>query len=189
MNTILKNLNIDPKIIKHSKIIVKNPKFDKVKYSIPSKEDYNFQMDYLELPETKLGFNRLLVMVDLATDELDFQETKNKDANTTLKAMKAIFKRPYLNKPYASIRIDSGTEFKSEVGRYLYKEPILHRPGISARHKQTGNVEMANNQISTILNAYMNSVERETGSPYKEWTDIIDKIRPMLNKMRKKETK
>jgi hypothetical protein len=35
-------------------------------------------MDYLELPETKLGFNRLLVMVDLATDELDFQETKTK---------------------------------------------------------------------------------------------------------------
>ena len=189
MSTILKNLNIDPKIIKHSKIIVKKPKFDKVKDSIPAKEDYNFQMDYLELPETKLGFNRLLVMVDLATDELDFQETKNKDANTTLKAMKAIFKRPYLNKPYASIRTDLGTEFKSEVGRYLYKESILHRPGISGRHKQTGNVEMANKQISTILNAYMNSVERETGSPYKEWTDIIDKIRPMLNKMRKKETK
>jgi hypothetical protein len=103
--------------------------------------------------------------------------------------MIAIFKRPYLNKPYASIRTDSGTEFKSEVGQYLYKESILHRPGISGRHKQTGNVEMANNQISTILNAYMNSVERKTGSPYKEWTDIIDKIRPMLNKMRKKEIK
>jgi hypothetical protein len=189
MNDIFKNLNIDPKIIKHSKIITKKPKFDKVKDSVPSIADYNFQMDYLELPTTKQGFDRLLVMVDLATDEIDFEPTKNKDAITTLKAMKAIFKRPYLNKPYASIRTDAGSEFKGDVGKYLYNESILHRPGISGRHRQTGNVEIANKQIATILNAYMNSVERKSGEVYREWTNIIAKIRPMLNKLRKKETK
>jgi hypothetical protein len=186
MNEIFKNLDIDPKIIKHSKVITKKAKFDKVKDSVPAIEDYNFQMDYLELPETKLGFNRLLVIVDLANDEVDFEPTKNKDSNTTLKAMKTIFKRPYLNKPYASIRTDSGTEFLGDVKKYLYNESILHRPGISGRHKQTGNVEMANKQIAIVLNAYMNTVERKTGAVFKEWTDIIDQIRPLLNNFRKK---
>jgi hypothetical protein len=189
MNAILQKLNVDPKIIRHTKVIAKKSKYDKVKNSVPSIPDYNFQMDYLELPETKEGYDRLLVMVDLANDEVDFEPTKNKDSSTTLKAMKAIFKRPYLNKPYASIRTDAGSEFKSDVAKYMYNQSILHRPGISGRHKQTGNVEMANKQISIILNAYMNTKERKAGKTYREWTDIIDEMRPLLNKLRKKETK
>ena len=186
MKAILKALDIDDKVMKHSSPSTKKIKFDKVKDSIPTKEDYNFQMDYLELPKTKQGFNRLLVMVDLATDEVDFEPTKNKDSKTTLKAMQAIFKRPFLNKPYASIRTDAGTEFQGEVKKYLYNESILHRPGISGRHKQTGNVEMANKQISTILNAYMNNVEYKTRKVFREWTDIIPEVRKLLNKSRKK---
>ena len=186
MNSILEALDIDPKILKHTTGGGKKVKFDSVKDSIPMKADYNFQMDYLELPTTKEGYNRLLVMVDLATDEVDFEPTKNKDSKTTLKAMQAIFKRPHLNKPYASIRTDGGSEFKADVGKYLYNQSILHRPGISGRHKQTGNVEMANKQISVILNAYMNNIEHKTRKVYKEWTDIIAKIRPLMNKARKK---
>ena len=186
MNSILKALDIDPKVLKHIAPTGKKVKFDKVKTSIPMKADYNFQMDYLELPTTKEGYNRLLVMVDLATDEVDFEPTKNKDSATTLKAMQNIFKRPYLNKPYASIRTDSGTEFQGDVKKFLFSQSILHRPGISGRHKQTGNVEMANKQISTILNAYMNNIEYNTRKIYREWTDILPQVRKLINKVRKK---
>ena len=174
INNIYEELGISDKILKHSSK-KKKVKFEKVKDIIPQAEDYNFQADYLELPTTAKGYNRLLVMVDLATDEIDFEPTKNKSADTTLKAMKVIFKRPYLNKPYASIRTDSGTEFKGAVKKYLYEESILHSVSLPGRHRQTANVESANKQIGRFLNAYMNTVENKTGSVYREWTDIINK--------------
>ena len=179
-------LGINKKVIDHTKTF-KKPKNENVKTIIPPKEDYNFQMDFLELPKTKQGYNRLLVMVDLATDEVDFEPTKSKTAESALKAMKAIFQRPYLNKPYASIKTDSGTEWLGVVRDYLYNESILHSTSEPGRHKQTGNVESANRQISTVLNMYMNSktIEKDAGE-YNEWTDILPQLRKEINIFRKK---
>lgn len=188
MNDIYKTLGIDEKVIKHSRKR-KTVRFESVKDIIPPAEDYNFQMDYLELPKTKQGYNRLLVMVDLATNELDFEPTKNKDTSTTLKAMKKIFSRPHLNKPYASIRTDKGNEFKGDVKKYLYEQSILHTISLPGRHRQTANVESANREIGKYLNSYMNTKERKTGKTYREWTDIIPKLRTILNRKRKLEIK
>jgi hypothetical protein len=142
------------------------------------------------MPETRKGNKFILTIVDLATDEIDFEPVPDEDSETTLKAMKKIFRRPYLNKPYASIKTDSGNAFEGEVKDYLYDESILHSNSISGRHKQTGNVEAGNRQIVMILNAYMNTQERRLGKVYKEWdTFDLNKLRKELNKMRKKEVK
>ena len=189
MNNILKQFDLDETVIKHS---MPNKKkkvvFDKTKDIVPPFEDYNFQADHIHMPTTKKGNKFILTIVDLATDECDFEPVPNEDSSTTLKAMKKIFKRPYLNKPYASLKTDSGKAFEGQVKDYLYNESILHSTSISGRHKQTGNIEAVNRQIVMVLNAYMNSQERRTGRTYREWdTFDLNKLRQELNKMRKKE--
>jgi hypothetical protein len=191
MDKLLEKLNINKKAIKYTKQLpkIKANEFENIKTIVPPKEHYNYQMDYLELPKTKKQFNRLLVIVDLATNKLDFEPTKNKSSETTLKAMKKIFDRGILPMPYASIRTDGGAEFKGPVKNYLYEESILHSIGLTARHKQQANVESANRQLGKLLNAYMNTKEFDTGKVYREWTDIIDILREELNKLRYKKPK
>lgn len=186
MNELLQKFDIDETIIKHTKPISKKSiTFDKVSDVIPPFEDYNFQADHLNLPTTKDGYKYLLTVCDLATGECDFEPTKTQSADETLRAFKAIIKRPYLNKPYASLRTDSGTAFRGTFGKWLYENSILHSRGLSGRHKQTGNVEALNRQISIVLNAYMNTKERYMTLPYREWITVLPKLRKELNAMRK----
>lgn len=180
MNEIIKAFDLDAKVIKHTKIITKKVKFDTIKQTLPRKPDINFQMDYLELPKTKEGYNRLLTMIDLGTGEVDFEPTKGKTSAITLKAMKAIFKRKYLNQPL-TIRTDAGTEFLGDVKKYMYNQSILHKPGISGRHKQTGSIERLNRDVATVLFAYMNTQEYKTGIVNSEWYEIIPKLREIMN--------
>ena len=186
MDQLLKDLNIDET---NSKAIKKVKKFNKVKDNIPLFENYNFMADTLFLPKTKKGYLYALTMVDLATDEFDFEPMKNKDTKTVLAAMKSIFKRKHLNKPFASIRTDAGTEFLKDVSKYLYDENILHKKALPGRHTQVANIESLNRQLGRLFNGYMNSVENKTGKVYREWTDVADKIRTGLNKLRKKPAK
>ena len=186
MNEILKKLNADTTF---TKPIKKEKTFTKVKDNIPLKADYNFMADILMLPTTKKGFKYLLVVVDLATDEFDIEPLKNKDPDTTLKAMKTMFKRSYIKEPYASIRTDGGAEFKGVFSKYLYDESILHRVAEPARHKQMGNVEALNKQLGRLLNGYMNSKEEETGEVYREWDEVLTIVRKELNALRRKPEK
>ena len=101
--------------------------------------------------------------------------------------MKTIFRRPYLNKPYASMATDAGAEFKGEVGKYLYDQSIFHKVALPGRHTQQGPVESLNRILGRILNNYMNQKERDTGKVYREWDDkkVLQTIRVELNKSRK----
>jgi hypothetical protein len=183
MEKLLQELGIDEKYSKPVKI---KKEFSKVKENIPLKADYNFMADLLELPETKKGFKYLLVVVDLATDEFDIEPIINKDSLTVVDAMKTMFKRKYLKKPYASIKTDGGGEFKDEFDEYCYENNILHKTGITGRHQQTSNVERLNRELGRLIIGYLNSVEEKTLKTYKEWVEIVPKIRTMLNEFRKK---
>jgi len=183
MDNLLKKLGIDEKFTK----AIKQPrKFNKVKDNIPLKQDYNFMADLLFLPETSSGYKYLLVMVDLANDEFDIEEIRNKESATVLSAMKNIFKRGILKKPYASIRTDSGSEFKGIFHKYLYDANILHKIALPNRHTQLANVEALNRQLGRLLNGYMNQKELETGKVFKSWKKILGVIRRDLNIIRKK---
>jgi len=183
MEKLLQELGIDEKYSKPVKI---KKEFSKVKENIPLKADYNFMADLLELPETKKGYKYLLVVVDLATDEFDIEPIINKDSLTVVDAMKTMFKRKYLKKPYASIKTDGGGEFKDEFDEYCYENNILHKTGITGRHQQTSNVERLNRELGRLIIGYLNSVEEKTLKTYKEWVEIVPKIRTMLNEFRKK---
>ena len=182
---LVKDIGIDETFTKRMPV-KRNEKFNKVKDNIPLVEDYNMMADLLFLPTAKFGFKYLFVIVDLATDEFDIEPIKSKDPATTLKAMKKCFARDYIDKQKYSLKTDGGNEFKGVFHKYLYDESILHKVALPHRHTSMSNVESLNKQLGRLLNGYMNKKEIETGKPYKNWTDIVDKIRKDLNKVRKK---
>ena len=182
MDDLIKKLGIDEKFTR----VRKQPKlFNKVKDNVPLKQDYNFMADLLFLPTSDKGFRYLLVMVDLSNNEFDIEEMRNKESNTVLKAMMNIFRRGILKKPYASIRTDSGSEFKGVFQKYLYNQNILHKVALPNRHMQLANVEALNKQLGRLFNGYMNEQELKTGKPFRNWTKIIGVVRSDLNKIRK----
>ena len=185
MDKLIKKLKIDETYTKAPKQKV----FNKVKDNVPHVEDYNFMADLLLLPETKKGFKYLLVVVDLGNDDFDIEPLKNKDSKSVLTGFTNMFKRPYIKKPYASIRTDAGPEFKDEFHKYLYDNSIMHKVAEPNRHQQLANVESLNKQLGRLFNGYMNYKEKETNKVYKEWDDVISIVRKDLNEYRKKPTK
>jgi len=183
MDKILKELKINEKYSKPIKI---KKEFSRVKDNIPLKADYNMMADLLELPETKKGYKYLLVVVDLATDEFDIEPITNNKSLTVVDAMKRMFKRRYIKKPYASIRTDGGAEFKDAFDKFCYENNILHKIGVAGRHQQTSNVERLNRELGRLIIGYLNSVEEKELKTFKEWVEIVPKIRTMLNDFRKK---
>ena len=75
MKKIIDSFEIDETL---TKPIKKQKHYNKVKNNIPHREDYNFSSDLLMLPTTKKKYRYLLTVVDLWTDECDFQELKTK---------------------------------------------------------------------------------------------------------------
>ena len=187
MNDILKKIGVNEKLIKLTKVRRKEKVFTKVKDVVPPIEDLNFMTDLLILPTTKKGYKYLVVMVDLASDEFDIEPIKTKTPKETLKAVKKIFKRKWLNEP-KTIRTDGGNEFKGEFNEYFYNRDVMHKTTLPGRHRQMSNVENLNRQLGKMFNSYMNNVEMEIGKQYNEWTDVIDIIREDMNKLRVKKT-
>lgn len=79
-----------------------------MKDNVPLVPDWNMMADLLFLPTAKFGFKYLFCIVDLATDEFDIQEIKNKEPQTVLKAMQKCFTRKYVKEPKYSLKTDSG---------------------------------------------------------------------------------
>lgn len=150
-------------------------------------EDYNFMADLLILPKTKKGNRYLLVVVDLATNEFDFQEMKTKTPKAVLDAYMKMIKRPYINKAEASIRVDDGSEFKGVFERFLYDESILKRTAMPNRKTQMANVERLNGELGRIINGFMNTKELKTNKKFVEWDNVafLNKVREKLNDFRK----
>lgn len=177
------DLNINETYTKPSK---KPKEFTKVRDNVPLIEHYNYMSDILFLPETKEKYKYCLVVVDLANGEFDIEPLRTKEADETKKAILSMFKRSYIKKPYASIQTDGGKEFKGSMDKWMYDESIFHKETVPDRHSQMSVVESLNKQLGRLFNGYMNGVEAKTGKQYNEWTDVIDKVREELNKIRKK---
>lgn len=171
---------------KFTKVVQKQKEFNRFKDNVALAEDYNMMCDILHLPTTKEGYSKLFVILDIATDECDFEPIKDIEAETVLKAMKKCFSRKYVKKPEFTLVSDSGNEFKGVFAKYLYDESIYHKVAIGGRHQGVANVENLNKQLGRLLNGYMNKNEVETGKVFREWTDIIPLLRRELNKIRKK---
>lgn len=156
-------------------------------YAVP---DMNFMADVIHLPTTDKGFRFLLVIVDLGTNEFDMQPLKGTSKSTVsdkevLEGMKEIFKRKWLKKPDASIRVDSGNEFKGVFAKYCFENNIILRKGLPGRHKQMSNIDALSKQLGRLFNGYMNYMETKTGQTYRNWIDVIETIREDLNEIRR----
>jgi transposase InsO family protein len=104
---------------------------------VPKKPSgFNYMADLLYLPKTRQKYLYLLTMVDIWSNNCDFEPLKDKKADTVLKAMKKIFKRGILPQPQASIRTDNGTEFQDVFHKWLYDHNIFHRLGEPYRHQK-----------------------------------------------------
>ena len=180
-NDIIKKLDIDETFTKEGK---KQKKFNSIRKNTVQKANYNMMADLLELPTTSKGYRYCFVICDLFSRRFDIEPIKNKDSQTVLNAMKECFKRPYIDKPYASIRTDDGNEFKGVFFKYLHDNSILHKVALPNRHKQMANVEALNKQLARLFNGYMNKKEKETKKVFREWTDIIPIVRKDLNEFR-----
>jgi len=106
-------------------------------------------------------------------------------AEDVLEGSKKIFKRSYLKIPYASIRTDDGKEFRGVFQTFCDNNNIFNKVNIQNRHSQLANVDSLCNQLERLFNGYMNHKEEETGKVYKNWDDIIEKVRKGLIKISK----
>jgi hypothetical protein len=158
--------------------------FTKVKKNIPMHEDYNQMADLLYLPETKLGYKYLLVVVDIATNKFDIEPLKTKDCVTVLNALQNIYKRNYISEPYATLQTDSGKEFSGVFHKWLYNENVYHKVTLPNRHSQMANVESLNKQLGTLIMGNLNDQEEKSGKVEKNWISLLPKIRKELNAYR-----
>ena len=157
----------------------------KVKDQIPLIEDYNYMADILYLPTDKFGFNKLLVVCDIASDDFDIEKMKGETAEEALSAFKKMQKRNIIKIPYASILTDGGSSFKGSFHKYLYDNGVNHRVARVGRHHQLSNVDSLCRQLGDIFNGIMNKKEAETGKQSKAWTHAIDEVRTKLNSYRR----
>lgn len=143
--------------------------------------------DLLYIPESKEGYQYLLVVVDLWSDEFDIEPLKVRDADTVLKAYKKMLKRKHIQFPKATMQTDGGSEFKGAFTKFIYNGKAYHRITAPNRHSQQANVERLNRTLGYYIMNYLNSEAEKTGVITNDWVKILPILRKSLNKMRKKE--
>ena len=183
MQNLINKLGINEKFTKP----IRGIKYDKVRNNTYPRGGFNFMADLLHLPTTKYRYSYLFVISDLWSDAFDIEPVRYKTPDDVLKALKKVLAREFIPNIEASIRTDSGTEFRGVFHKWLHDNDILQRVGEPNRHNQLANVENLNRTLVRLLNGYMNAKEVETGRQYKQWTDVVDVIRNDLNAIRLKQ--
>ena len=79
MKGLKQSFSIDDTYTKLYRRPTKASEMTKVKDQIPLIEDYNYMADILYLPTDKFGFNKLLVICDIARDDFDIENRFSKE--------------------------------------------------------------------------------------------------------------
>ena len=185
MNNLKASFGIDDTYTKLYRRPTHPDQMTKVKDQIPLVADYNYMADILHLPTDKFGFNKLLVICDIADDTFDIEKLKGESADETLKAYKKIIQRGIIKIPYASMLTDGGSSFKGVFHKYLYDNGVDHRVARPGRHHQLSSVDSLCRQLGDVFNGIMNKKEEETGKISKAWTHAIEEVRGKLNNYRR----
>lgn len=173
---IFNKLGIDDTYTRKQKFV-----FDKVKTNAFPKKNYNAMADLLMLPTTEKGYKYCLTVVDIWSNYMDFEPMKGKTSKECLDALLKIFKRNYIDKPKASLKTDSGTEFQGVFTQWLRNRGIAHLQSLPNRHKQIANVENLNKQLGLIFLTYLTDKSISLGYEYTNWDDIVNDVRRELN--------
>ena len=189
MNTIRESLginNADTSLYSKLYRITKNASEQThIKDNVPIVSGYNYMADILHLPTDKFGYNKLLVVVDIGSDEFDIEKMKGETAKETLSAYNKMLKRGIVKLPFASLLTDGGASFKDEFHKFLYFNEVDHRIAMPSRHHQLSNADNLCRQLGDLFNGVMNQKEVDTGKQSKAWTQSIDMVREQLNEYSK----
>lgn len=157
------------------------PRYAYATFDVPKKHQY-LMIDIVYFPIDRLQFRYLLVALDVCSNNLDAEEMKVRDANTTLLAFKNILKRRFITLPYTFVMSDSGNEFKGVFNTYLEQKKIIHRTERLGRHTQLSPLNSRIALLSKYLNMSMTNVELRTGNVDKEWRKHLKILIGILNK-------
>jgi len=141
-----------------------------------------YQVDTLYMPKDANGELYALVCVDLATNAVDAEPLKNRDAKTTLTAIKKMFKRKHLKKKPRVIEVDDGTEFKGDFEKEMKKMDIFIRRKKAGRSRQQASVEGMNGILGKLLNRAMMVDEMHTNETSRSWVDHLPRAINLMNK-------
>lgn len=177
---LFKELNIKP--LSRTGQLTEKPKANKGS-NMPKirtfEEGFRHEADLLFLPNDE-GFKYLLVVVDIATRNMDAEPLKNKNSQDLIKAMNAIYARKYLKKPKL-LTTDAGSEFTNKAFRARMKQI-----GVVVHTLQTGQharfAEWANSEIGRALNKVMLDKELKTGTVSRQWKFAVEPLVKLLNK-------
>ena len=173
-----------------SKNIVQNltaiPKKDKggnMPHTEVFEKNTTHQIDLLSLP-SDAGYDKLVVVVDLASRMIGAEPIKNKSSATVLKAVQKIYANSkYLETPIF-IEVDQGSEFKAEFADHWKTEGVLVKYKKTGRHRSQASVESTNHVLGKALNKYMLATEVETGEVSKQWRGVLPELVSLINDMR-----
>lgn len=175
---LINNLFIVPKKDKGSAM----PKFGFYKPGIFSQSDLIF------LPHDG-NYSYALVVAEVGYPRVvDAEPIVAKDAKTIITAFKKIYQRKIV-KPTSNMTVDSGSEFKGDVGKYLESIGINVKTAMVGRHRQVGIVERKNQIIGSIIHRIHKMVEKLTGRPTTQWVNLLPKIIEQINIQAKKTKK
>ena len=116
-------------------------------------------IDLKQLPESRNGYNYILVIVDICTRFVFLRELRNKEAMTVAKALMKLFCDIGFPK---IIQSDNGTEFVNEILKEIYKVSKIDHRLISAYHARANGlaerfVQTISQSILKILNGQLDA--------------------------------
>ena len=147
-------------------------------------KNWYHQADLLFLP-TDDNFKYALVVVDVGSRATDARPLKSKESSEIIRAFKSIYgteNKPgqYLSPPHL-ISVDSGSEFKGDVGEYLKTITVHVKTALPGRHRQQAFVERKNRDIGMQLNKRMLAEELLTGDHSMAWVDDLPVVIKDIN--------
>lgn len=140
----------------------------------------SYMMDLIFLPDDN-GYKYALVVLDLATNNIDAEPVQNRQASTMVNALKNIFKRKFIKPPKAMVTTDAGNEFKDKFDKYCKDNGIFHRTTKVGRHQQLLPIDNKIALISKYLNIAMVSDELTTNKTSRKWTPRLTQLIKILN--------
>jgi len=139
------------------------------------------QCDLIEMPSDH-GYTYILSVVDVGNKMIDCEKLKIKTSDSTLKAIKKIYKRGIIKQPEYMLTTDLGNEFKGEFQKYFEDLGVIIKKADPGRHRQTGLVEAKNKRIGKLLFLRQTNEELESGKENRKWIDILSQVVTFLNK-------
>ncbi len=133
------------------------------------------QADLLSLPSDD-GYKYALVVIDLATREVQAEPLKDKTANTVRNALNKIYKKEGWKFP-ERLEVDSGGEFSKIINEHKGDVSVA----FAGNHRQVANVESANFALGIAILMRQNAQELLTGEPSREWVKDLPKFVKALN--------